>query len=177
MRLPAIHRVRIFIVGLSVMLTVITGSVTVVGYLAYPERRVEAVLTDSVTTIGWIGLLALAALVVLYCLDEFFDDLVILLPLSAGYYIGHRYFGLPAPDIDKPTNGELEILGWLTTGYVGLVLVGGLVLIGYLTQVAACSACGDRVPRKANFCPSCGRTLSADRAVDDIESEPHQDSH
>ncbi len=173
------YRVRTFIVGLSVVLTVVTGSVTVVGYLAHPERRVEAVLTENVTTIGWIGLFAVGAVIVLYFLGEFLDEpfaLVVLVPLGAGvYYVGHRYFGLSVPDIDEPRREELEILGWLTIGYVGLLLVGGLViLVCYVTRVATCSECAARVPRKANFCPSCGRTLPADRAVADIGSEPHQ---
>jgi hypothetical protein len=65
------RRVWTFVVGLSVTLTVVTGSVTVVGYLAYPERRVEDVLTESVAVIGWIVLLVVLSVIVLYLLVAF----------------------------------------------------------------------------------------------------------
>jgi hypothetical protein len=164
-----LDRLWIFLGGFAVILTVVTGSVTVAEYLAFPEHRAEVFLRHSVRTIGWVGLIAAVVAIGFYfgaiLIDELIEEPVlalIVLPITGGlYYLGH-VIGLPwftIPDIDAPSSSTLETTGWIVVAYVGFVLVATLVaLIAYIVKRGAtCSVCNGRLPRNARFCPACGR--------------------
>ncbi|HEV3070080.1 MAG TPA: zinc ribbon domain-containing protein [Solirubrobacteraceae bacterium] len=154
-----LRRFWTFLGALSVVLTIITGSVAVVGYLANPARRVETVLEHSVIGVGWIAIIVILVYFVYSIRAVTFREWplsVAAIPLAVGFFVAaHFLTGGLSLDWDARRGnswkmwrsfevwrwfaGEKfdfdaskaldETVGWITVGYVAFLVFSALVFV------------------------------------------------
>jgi hypothetical protein len=167
---------------LALVAIVPTAVVAVVTYLEDPERRVQAPLESSVTTIGWVLIASLVlafalwlltvliGLLVLGILEDPFYIVILAILGGFGWTVYESVHGLGLKSVPS---SAAEVVGWAWLGLLAislcLLLIGGLLAllaILLISKVELCTKCGQRLPGRAKFCPACG---------DPIPSLPERD--